>query len=120
MHAKAYGSVLFSATETAPKLYMVMGFCQKIYSTAVWGNNLLKEINERWDCQQEMIPNHFCVILDQPCLSESKLLGFYGKISKNHNKSKVLLFNKRNAHCLYVILLIFLITAESQGCQNWP
>ena len=43
---------------------------------------LMKEINERWDCQQEMIPNHFCVILDKTSFSEAKLLGFYGKISK--------------------------------------
>ena len=39
------------------------------HSTAVWGNNLKKEINERWGCQWEMIPNHFCVILDKPSLS---------------------------------------------------
>ena len=50
--------------------------------TAVFGNNLMKEINEKWDCQQEMIPNHFCVILDKNSFSEAKLLGFYGKISK--------------------------------------
>ena len=30
MHAKTYGSVLFSATETASKPYLVIGFCQKI------------------------------------------------------------------------------------------
>ena len=54
--------------------------------TAVSGNNLMKEINERWDCQWEMIPNHFCVILNKTNFSEAKLLGFYGKISKNYNK----------------------------------
>ena len=48
--------------------------------TAVSGNNLMKEINERWDCQWEMIPNHFCVILDKTGFSEA-LLVFYGKIS---------------------------------------
>ena len=54
----------------------------------------MKEINERWDCQWEMIPNHFRVILDKTNFSEAKLLGFYGKISKkNHSKSKGLLFN---------------------------
>ena len=42
----------------------------------------MKEINERWDCQREMIPNHFCVILDKISFSEAKLLGFYEKISK--------------------------------------
>ena len=42
----------------------------------------MKEINERRDCQWEMIPNHFCVILDKTSSSEAKLLGFYGKISK--------------------------------------
>ena len=42
----------------------------------------MKEINERWDCQREMIPNYFCVILDKTSFPESKLLGFYGKISK--------------------------------------
>ena len=31
MHAEAYGSVLFSATETASKPNLVMGFCQKIH-----------------------------------------------------------------------------------------
>ena len=67
----------------------------------------MKEINERWDCQREMIPNHFCVILDKTSFSEAKLSGFYGKISKNHNKSKGLLFSYGNAYCLYVILLIF-------------
>ena len=36
----------------------------------------------RGGCQREMIPNHFRVILDKPRLSESKLLGIYGKISK--------------------------------------
>ena len=50
--------------------------------TAVSGNNLMKEINERWDCQQEMIPNHFCVILDNTSFSEANLLGFHGKILK--------------------------------------
>ena len=50
--------------------------------TAVLGNNLMKEINERWDCQREMIPNRFCVILDKTSSSEAKLLGFYGKILK--------------------------------------
>ena len=33
--------------------------------TAVSGNNLTKEINERWHCQWEMIPNHLCVIQDK-------------------------------------------------------
>ena len=37
----------------------------------------MKEINERWDCQREIIPNHFCVILDKTSFSEAKLLGFY-------------------------------------------
>ena len=50
--------------------------------TAVLGNNLMKEINERWDCQREIIPNDFCVILDKTSFSKAKLLGFYGKISK--------------------------------------
>ena len=53
--------------------------------TAVSDNNLMKEISERWDCQREMIPNNFCVILDKTRFSEAELLGFYGKISKNHN-----------------------------------
>ena len=42
----------------------------------------MKEINERWDCQREMIPNHFCVNLGKTSFSEVKLLGFYGKNSK--------------------------------------
>ena len=50
--------------------------------TAVSRNNLMKETNERWDCQREMIPSHFCVILDETSFSEAKLLGFYGKILK--------------------------------------
>ena len=48
--------------------------------TAVSDNNLMKKINERWDCQREMIPNHFCVILGRSSFSEAKLLGLYGKI----------------------------------------
>ena len=56
--------------------------------TAVSGNNVMKEIKEKWDCQREMISNHFCMILNKTSLSEAKLLGFYGKILKNHNKSK--------------------------------
>ena len=32
----------------------------------------MKEINERWDCQWEMIPNHFCVILDKTSFFRSK------------------------------------------------
>ena len=51
--------------------------------TAVSDNNLMKEINEVWDCQWGMIPNHFRVILDKTSFSEVKLLGFYGKILKN-------------------------------------
>ena len=50
--------------------------------TAVSGNNLMKDINERWDCQWEVIPNHFCVILDKTSSSEAKLLGFNWKISE--------------------------------------
>ena len=50
--------------------------------TAVSGNNLMKEINERWDGQREMILNHFCAILNKTSFSEAKLLGFYWKISK--------------------------------------
>ena len=50
--------------------------------TAVSGNNLMQEISERWDCQREVILNHFCVILDKTSFSKAKLLGFYGKISK--------------------------------------
>ena len=42
----------------------------------------MNEINERWDRQREMIPNHFCVISDKTSFSEAELLGFYGKISK--------------------------------------
>ena len=42
----------------------------------------MKEISERWDCQREMIPNHFCVTFDKTSFCEAKLLGFYGKISK--------------------------------------
>ena len=59
--------------------------------TAVSGNNLMKEINERWDCQREMIPKHFCVILNKTNFSEAKLL-CVGKFRKNHNKNKGLLF----------------------------
>ena len=53
----------------------------------------MKEFNERWDCHQKMILYHFCVILNKTSFSEAKLLGFYRKISKNHNKSKGLFFN---------------------------
>ena len=42
----------------------------------------MKEINERWDCQREMIPNHFCVTLDKSSFSEAKRSGLCGKISK--------------------------------------
>ena len=50
-------------------------------------------VYERWDCHQKMSLYHFCVILNKTSFSEAKLLGFYGKISKNHNKSKGLFFN---------------------------
>ena len=70
--------------------------------TAVLGNNLMKEINETWDCQREMIPNHFCVILDKTRFSQAKLLGLYGIIRKNHNKSGYYLI--KEMHIVYIIV----------------
>ena len=61
----------------------------------------MKEINERWDCQREMIPNHFCVILDKTRFSQEKLSGFYGIIRKNHNKSGYYLI--KEMHIVYII-----------------
>ena len=62
-------------------------------STAVSGNNLIKEINERWDCQREMIPNHFVLLWIKPAFLKQNCQGSMGKFRKNHSKSKGLLLN---------------------------
>ena len=62
----------------------------------------MKEINERWDCQWEMIPNHFCVILGKTRFSQAKLLGFYEIISKKSQKRGYC--SIKEMHIAYIIV----------------
>ena len=60
----------------------------------------MNEINERWDCQREMIPNHFCVILDKTSFSEAKL--FPRVLWENFEKITI----KVRGYCLIKEMLV--------------